>query len=312
MADNDCVIISGGNAAAKLLPVLLFKVLLCGYQDIGAGIELQKFSRPLLRDMVGNHDQRLGTKPQPLHFHCRRHHLIRFPGPYFVGKQGISAIQNVRDGIDLMGPKGDLRVHSLKVNMLPVILTGADGIEGFVVDAAQALSAVNVPPYPLRKFLLDEFLPVLGNSGFLLVEDGFFIAVFILDIVEYPHILLIQGLLQDMIGSHALGAVGGEHLYVAPVRVFVRDGPLASNFGTQDFDAVPGVISRGKQFLHKLLVNVDRHPVGTDADADFPSAKICGLYRFQRLYLPASRFLLAVWGCFQKGFCHPQFPAHIP
>ena len=115
-----------------------------------------------------------------------------------------------------------------------------------------------------------------------------------------------------MIGSHALGAVGGEHLYVAPVRVFVRDGPLAGNFRTKNFDAVPGVISGGKQFLHKLLVDVDRHPVGTDADADFPSAKICGLHRFQRLHLSAGRLLLAVWGRFQKGFCHPQFPAHIP
>ena len=125
----------------------------------------------------------------------------------------------MRDGIDLMGPQGDFRVHSLKVNMPPVILTGADAVEGFVVDVAQALSAVNVPPYPLREFLLDEFLPILSNGGFFLVEDSFFIAVFILDIVEYPHILLIQGLLQNVIGSHALGAVGGEYLYIAPVRV---------------------------------------------------------------------------------------------
>ena len=261
--------------------------------------------------MVGNHDQRLGTKPQPLHFHCRRHHLIRFPGPYFVGKQGISAIQNVRDGIDLMRSKGDFRVHPLKMNMPSVILTGTNAVEAFVVNAAQALSAVNVSPYPLRKFLLDEFLPVLGNGGFLLVEDGFFIAVFILNIVEYPHILLIQGLLQDVIGSHALGAVGGEYLYIAPVRVLFRDGPLAGNFGTKDFDAVPGVVSGSKQFFHKLLIDVDRHPVGTDADTDFPSAQICGLHRFQRLHLSAGSFLLAVRGSFRKGFGHPQFPTHV-
>ena len=211
-----------------------------------------------------------------------------------MGKQGVSTVQNVRDCIDLMGPQGDFRVHPLKTNMPSVIFTGTDAVEGFVVDVAQALSAVNVSPYPLREFLLDEFLPVLGNGGFLLVEDSFFIAVFILDIVEYPHILLIQGLLQDVIGAHALGAVGGEYLYIASVRVLFRDGPLAGNFRAKDFDAVPGVISRGKQLHHELLVDVDRHPVGTDADADFPSAQICGLYRFQRLYLPAGRFLLAV------------------
>lgn len=99
----------------------------------------------------------------------------------------ISAIQNVRDGIDLMGPQGDFRIHSLKVNMPSVILTGTDAVEGFIVDAAQPFSAVNVPPYPFRKFLLDEFLPVLGNSSFLLVEDSFFIAVFILNKSNHLH-----------------------------------------------------------------------------------------------------------------------------
>ena len=36
--DNDCVIITGGNSAAKLFSVLGFKVLLCSHQDIGGRV----------------------------------------------------------------------------------------------------------------------------------------------------------------------------------------------------------------------------------------------------------------------------------
>ena len=75
--------------------------------------------------------------------------------------------------------------------MPPIILTGADAVEGFVINAAQQFPAVDVFPNPLGKLLLDEFLPVLGNRGFLLVEDRLFLAVLVLNIVKYPHIPLI-------------------------------------------------------------------------------------------------------------------------
>ena len=84
--DDDGVIVPGGNAAAKFLPVLGFKVFLRGNQDIGAGIELQPFRRPLLGDVVRHHDQRLGAKAQTLHLHGSGHHLVGFACPYFVSQ----------------------------------------------------------------------------------------------------------------------------------------------------------------------------------------------------------------------------------
>ncbi|CAN4027539.1 hypothetical protein NOIMNB_NOIMNB_18625, partial [Dysosmobacter welbionis] len=65
----------------------------------GAWIKLEPFCRPLLRDVVGHHNQRLGAKAQALHLHSGCHHLVGFACPYLVGQQGISAIQNVRNGI---------------------------------------------------------------------------------------------------------------------------------------------------------------------------------------------------------------------
>jgi len=191
VADDDSVVVPGGNAAAKLLAVLGFKVFLCRYQDVGRRIELEPFRRPLLRDVIGHHDQRLGAKPQAFHLHGGGHHLVSFPCPHLVGQQGIPAVQDVCDGVHLVGPQGNLRVHPLEPDMPPVILAGADAVEGFIVNAAQQLPAVNIFPYPLGKLLLNQFLPVLGNRGFFFVEDGLFLAVLVLNIIEYPHIPLI-------------------------------------------------------------------------------------------------------------------------
>ena len=108
-----------------------------------------------------------------------------------MGQQGISAVEDVGNGVHLVGPQGDLRVHPFKVDVPPVILAGPQSIEGFVVNAAQPFPAVDVFPYPLGKLLLNQFLPVLGNGRFFLVEDRLFVAVLILDIIEYPHIPLV-------------------------------------------------------------------------------------------------------------------------
>lgn len=58
--------------------------------------------------------------------------------------------------------------------------------------------------------------------------------MFVLDIIKNPHILLVQGLLQDVVGAHALGAVGGVSLDIGPVKVFLGDIPLAGGLGAQD------------------------------------------------------------------------------
>lgn len=40
--------------------------------------------------------------------------------------------------------------------------------------------------------LYDKLLPVLGDSGFFFVENRLFIAMFVLDIIKNPHILLVR------------------------------------------------------------------------------------------------------------------------
>ena len=52
VSDDDGIIIAGGNPGAELLPVLGFKILFGGNQNIGGWVELEPFRRPLLRDVV--------------------------------------------------------------------------------------------------------------------------------------------------------------------------------------------------------------------------------------------------------------------
>lgn len=68
--------------------------------------------------------------------------------------------------------------------MPPVILTGSFAVEGVVVIADKAVSAFWVFPNPVLERLLDNLLLCLCRRGFLVVEYRFFIAVFVINIVE--------------------------------------------------------------------------------------------------------------------------------
>ena len=169
MADNHGVVVAGGDPGAEFLTVPAFKVLPGCYKDVRRGIKLEPFRRPLLRDVVGNHNQGLGAKPQSLHLHGGGDHFKSLAGTYLVSQQCIAAVEDMGNGIDLVFPQGDFRVHAGETDVAAVILTGTDGVKGFVVNMAQFVSAVNVFPDPLGEFLLDQLLPVLSDGGFLFV-----------------------------------------------------------------------------------------------------------------------------------------------
>ena len=66
VADDDGIIVAGGNPSTELLAVLGFKILAGGNEDICRRIELQKLSGPLLRQVVGHHKEGLLAQAQPL------------------------------------------------------------------------------------------------------------------------------------------------------------------------------------------------------------------------------------------------------
>ena len=109
MSDHDDVIIAGRNFGAEPFAVGFFKICPAGYKNICVGVQLQSLSGKLLGQVVGYTDQGLGAKPKALLFHRRSDHFVGFSGAHHVRQQRIAAIQNVRNGVFLVGAQCDFR-----------------------------------------------------------------------------------------------------------------------------------------------------------------------------------------------------------
>ena len=169
MADDDCIIIPGGDPGAELLPVGRFKILLCGHQDIGAWIEAEEITPPLLGQMVGHHIKTFLGQAQPPALHAGCHHLEGLARTDTMGKQGIIPIEDVDHGIFLVVHQGDLRTHPHKADMGTVILPGPDAVKEFIVGLTDLLPPVHVRKDPFPELLPDHLLLLLGQQGLLFV-----------------------------------------------------------------------------------------------------------------------------------------------
>lgn len=89
-----------------------------------------------------------------------------------MGKQGISTVQNVRDGVDLVLAERDLRVHAAEIDMAAIILAGAVAVEQNIIGLADSFAPVRVFPDPLSKSVFNEFLLTLGDGRLFLVQNG--------------------------------------------------------------------------------------------------------------------------------------------
>ena len=102
-----------------------------------------------------------------------------------MGQQGISAIQDAGNGVDLMGPQRNCWIDTHKVEMAPVVLPGADRVKFLVVEPRQPLPALRVTPNPVLERLLDKLLLALGNGGLLLIEHGDSVSMLVLHIIHH-------------------------------------------------------------------------------------------------------------------------------
>ena len=133
VADNDRVIITGSDPGAELFPVSRFKVFLLCDQNIGRGIQPQELRRPLLRKVIGDNEQRFPAQPQPFGLHGSPHHFKRLARTNLVCQQRVPAVKYMGDGIPLMLPQGNLRVHTRKDNVTAVIFPWPDAVHVPVV-----------------------------------------------------------------------------------------------------------------------------------------------------------------------------------
>ena len=169
MADDDRIVVTRGNSRAELLAVLCFKVLLGCDEDIGRGIQLEVLARPLLDEVVRDDKHTLIAESEAFALLCRRTHGKGLACAYHVGKERVAAVHDSCHGVALVFPQGDLRVHSEKLDVATIELTGAEAIETLVIEPAKSLSSCRVFPDPLVKGAFDLLLLALRDGGLFLV-----------------------------------------------------------------------------------------------------------------------------------------------
>ena len=225
-----------------------------------------------------------------------------------MGQQGIPAVEDMGDGVHLMGPQGDLRVDAHKVQVAPVVLAGPYAVEFVVVEPCQPLPALGVLPDPVLERLLDKFLLALGDSRFLLVQDGNTVAMMVCLIIINAYIPQVQCFLYDLIAVDAFGAVGVLGLDVALIIGFALNVPFAGVLGIMDMDIPPAAVGGTEQFKHELFHDFRRKPGSPQPHGDLTGGQVHGLHPFQRLDMGG----VVLWVQFGASFCPFQLLPHIP
>ena len=73
-------------------------------------------------------------------------------------EQGISTVKHMGDGISLMFPEGNIRIHTAETDMTAIIFTRSGGVKKLIVLRNQRFTTARVFPYPILKRILDCLL----------------------------------------------------------------------------------------------------------------------------------------------------------
>ena len=285
MTDNYCVIISGSDSTTELLTIFCFKIFLRSHKDIRRRIKLQVFRRPLLRQVIWNNEQRFIAQSESFRLLRRRNHFKGFARPYCVSEKCIAAVKNVGNGIFLMFPKFNFRVHSIKGNVASVILTRSDTVKLLIVNPAQSFSAGRIRPYPLLKCSLNKFLLGLSDGSFLFIEDCLLLAFIIFNIIKDTDIFQVQRFLNNLVSVYSACAVGVVRFDISSVIGLALDVPLARIRREVNFDIPLCIAWRFKQIKHKILHIVRRKPSSAEPHRYFTRRQVFRLYSFQRFHI---------------------------
>ena len=306
MSDDHGVNVAGSDPAAKLFPVFLLKILFCCHQNIGCRIKLEPLSGELLDDVIWHHNHRFTAQPQPFALHRSRHHRIGLSCAHHIGQQRIPAVNDPGHAVLLVFPQSNFRVHTIEMQVAPVILPWADRIEPLIIIFGQPLPALWIFPDPFLERLLDQILLSLRNSGFLSVQDWLTFPLFILHIVKHTGIPQIQRIFYDLIGIYPVCSIGVGNTGISPVHALPFDIPFPGMPGEMDFDLPLGIVRRLQQFKHKICDIRFRYPCGSQSYTDLRSGQILGLYFFQCLHIAPVCFR-----DFRCLLCLPQFLSHV-
>ena len=123
-------------------------------------------------------------------------------------KQGISAIQYMRDGIALMLTQGDFRVYAGKRDVRSVIFAWFCRIKEVIVFCHKTLTACGILPNPLLKSIFNRLLLLLSKRRFFLIQYARFSACGILDRIINAHVAQIERIFQNLVRIGTICPIG--------------------------------------------------------------------------------------------------------
>ena len=283
--DHDYVEVAGSNAGAELFAVCLFEIRLARYQNFRVGIEQQRLGGHLFGQMVGHNNQGFAAKTQTFFLHGTGDHLERFPSPHLVCQQYVVAVQRMGNGVALVWPQRNFRVHAGKTQVAAVIFPRADAVEFAVVQAYQRLPPLRLLENPFLKLVFYQTLLGVGSLGSGVVQHAFFISLCVGNCVKHLHRPQVQRSLGDFIGILAVCAVGDGCLDAAVAVALVRDIPFTGKRSKQHLHGKPCGQWRLQQ-LHEEILNIfRRYPGGTQPHSNFAGVEVLRLYLLQCLHV---------------------------
>ena len=121
--------------------------------------------------MIRNLQTGFWTQPQPLAL-LRAATIEASSQPPPVCQQSVSAIEDVGNGIHLMGPERNLGLILLYFRWLPSSLW-PDTVDSLIGEAPSVASLrFGISPDPVRKFLFDLSLLPLSYGGLLRIQNS--------------------------------------------------------------------------------------------------------------------------------------------
>ena len=211
------------------------------------------------------------------------------------------------DGVALVLPEGDFRVHAHEFDVRTIVFTGAGRVEQLVVLFHQCNAPLGVLPDPVGESILDDLLFLLRQHRFPFVQDTLRLSVVILNGVVDAHILQIERFFQNFIGVCPGCAVGFAGHDVALSHCgFTLNAPFRSALRELHVNGVPHIIRNLECFRHKFLDNLRGKPCGTQTHINFRRFQVFRLC-FKQCLCIDSEFRVR----FSGKLCSTQLCAHI-
>lgn len=103
-------------------------------------------------------------------------------------EQRITAIKYMSNGVALVFPERDFRVHTDEVDMRTIVFSWSGAVKQLIILFHQCNAPLGVLPNPVGKSILNDLLFLLGESGFRFVQHTLQLTLGILYHVVNPNI----------------------------------------------------------------------------------------------------------------------------